>query len=409
MGILDLFFRKPSPEKFAQIAMQAARERGYQGPMEFDAPNFRIVMHGGEGGAVNLHNFYHDYCQAPRAGRRAVVEKYSNLFVQAEIPESFEQARRNLLPVLRTGAFLQAAQLGPQAAGTAPGTRFAVADFSLDTVLLLAWDTEHLTRILDTSQLDKWGVTQEAAHAIALDNLRDLAAERFVQLGANLFASDWNDAYDSSRILLPDLVHRVAGQHPVVMIPTRGRMLLSASHDREDLLTLLAYAQSAISTEGRRVSTLMYEYVDGKAVPYVPADEAVARNQADLRRMALQEDYAEQKGLLDQLYEKQGTDIFVATYMLVKGEDERIFSVSTWTAGVDALLPETDRIVLGYLDESGQGGRRWNLAWADLVEAAGHLMVREEGFQLPRWRVRAFPDEALLTALEAKANTVTTE
>lgn len=399
MGILDLFFRKPSPEKFAQIAMGAARERGHGGPMEFDAANFRIVMPGAEGGAVNLHNFYHDYCQASRSGRRAVVEKYSNLFVQTDIPDTFEAARRNLLPVMRTGAFLQAAQLGPLATGTAPNTGFAVADFSMDTVMLLAWDTEHLTRVLDTSQLEKWGVSQEAASAIALDNLRDLAPEQFVQLGANLFASDWNDAYDSSRILLPDLVHRVAGQHPVVMIPTRGRMLLSASHSREDLLTLVSYAQSAIETEGRRVSTLMYEYVDGKAVPYVPLDEEVARKLADLRRRALQEDYAEQKQLLDQGFEKQGTDIFVATYMLVKGEDERIFSVSTWTAGVDALLPETDRIVLGYLDEPGREGRRWNVAWADLVAVAGHLMVRQEGYQLPRWRVRAFPDEATLNAL----------
>nr|WP_308635334.1 DUF1444 family protein [Massilia brevitalea] len=382
--------------------MGAARARGYEGPMEFDAPNFRILMPGSEGGAVNLHNCYHDYCEASRAERRAVVDKYSNLFVQADIPDTFEAARRNLLPVLRTGAFLQAAQLGPLAGDAKPSTGFAAADFSDDTVMLLAWDTEHLTRILDTSQLEKWGVSQEAASTIALDNLRDLAPEQFVQLGANLFASDWNDAYDSSRILLPDLVHRVAGQHPVVMIPTRGRMLLSASHSREDLLTLVSYAQSAIETEGRRVSTLMYEYVDGKAVPYVPLDEEVARKLADLRRMALQEDYAEQKQLLDQGFEQQGTDIFVATYMLVKGDDERIFSVSTWTAGVDALLPETDRIVLGYLDEPGREGRRWNVAWADLVAAAGHLMVRQEGYQLPRWRVRAFPDEAALNALAAE-------
>lgn len=401
MGILDLFFRKPTPEKFAQIAMQAARDRGHQGPMEFDATNFRILMPGTEGGAVNLYNFYHDYCQASRAGRRAVVDKYSNLFVQTDIPDTFEGAKRNLLPVLRTGAFLQAAQLGPLANG-APNTGFAASGFSDDTVMLLAWDTEHLTRVLDTSQLDKWGVAKDTAHAIALDNLRDLAAEQFVPIGPNHFASDWNDAYDSSRILLPDLVHRVAGQHPIVMIPTRGRMLLSASHDREDLLALATYAQSAIQTEGRRVSTLMYEYVDGKAVPYVPADEEVARKLADLRRVALQEDYAEQKGLLDQRYEKDGTDVFVATYMLVKGEDERIFSVSTWTAGVEALLPETDRIVLGYLDEPGREGRRWNVAWGDLVAAAGHLMVREEGFQLPRWRVTAFPDEATLSTLAAE-------
>ena len=400
MGILDFFFRKPTPTKFAQIVMQAAKRRGYSGTMVFDEPNFRITM--GEGDFINLHNFYHDYCQAPRAARDEVVAKYSHLFVRSDIPDSFAAAKKNLLPVLRAGAFLQAAQLGPMVGGMAPSTTFAVAGFSADTVMLLAYDTEHLTRILDAKQLATWGVPAEEATAIALDNLRDLAPERFVQLGANLFASDWNDAYDSSRILLPDLAYRVAGQQPVAMVPTRGRMLLCASRKRDDLLTLLAYAKSAIDTEGRRVSTLMYEFADGQAVPYLPEDEEVARAQADLRRTALQEDYAEQKTLLDKLHEGQGTDIFVASYMLFKGEDERMFSIASWTAGADTLLPETDRVLLLELDERSEVKWRMDVAWADLQAIAGHLMVREDGYQLPRWRVTAFPDAVMMAALEAR-------
>lgn len=401
MGILDLFFRKPSPNKFAQIVMQAARQRGYSGAMEFDEPNFRIVM--GKGDFINLHNFYQDYCQAPRTKRDAVVAKYAHLFVPADIPASFEAARRKLLPVLRAGAFLQAAQLGPMADGSAPNTHFAVSAFSADTVQLLAYDTEHLTRILDVKQFETWGVSVEEATATALDNLRDLASEQFVQMAPGLFASDWNDAYDSSRILLPDLVHRVAGQQPVAMIPTRGRMLLSASRSREDLLTLLAYARSAIDTEGRRVSTLMYEVAGGKAVPYVPEDEEVVRAQADLRRTALQEDYAEQKTLLDKLHEGQGKDIFVASYMLFKGEDERMFSIASWTAGADTLLPETDRVLLLELDERAEVKWRLDVAWADVQAIAGHLMVLEDGYQLPRWRVTAFPDAVAMKALEVRS------
>jgi len=401
VGILDFFFRKPTPAKFAQIVMQAAKARGYAGSMRFDEPNFRIVM--GEGDFINLHNFYHDYCQAARSERREVIAKYSHLFVRSDIPDAFALARKNLLPVLRAGAFLQAAQLGPMADGSAPNTQFAVSGFSADTVLLLAYDTEHLTRVLDVKQFETWGVSAQEATAIALDNLRDLAGEKFVPISPGLYASDWNDAYDSSRLLLPDLIHRVAGQQPVAMIPTRGRMLLSASRSREDLLDLLKYAKSAIETEGRRVSTLMYEFVDGKAVAYTPLDDDVARAQADLRRTALQEDYAEQKTLLDKLHEGQGTDIFVASYMLFKGEDERMFSIASWTAGADTLLPETDRVLLLELDDKAEVKWRLDVTWADLQAIAGHLLVPEPGYQLPRWRVSAFPDAAMMDALARRA------
>ena len=389
MGFLDLFSRKPSPAAFARIVMQSARERGFQGAMTFDEPNFRIVM--GENDLVNLHNFYHDYCQAPRSGRDTVVAKYSHLFVRSDIPQAFAQARGNLLPVLRTKSFLQAAQFGPLLDG-ANTPDFAAADFSPDTTLMLAYDTEHLTRMLDAGQFTKWDVSVGEATAIALDNLRDLAAERFVQLAPGLYASDWNDAYDSSRLLLADMVHRVAGPRPVAMIPTRGRMLLSATRSTGDLLALLAYAKSALEQEGRRVSTLMYEFVDGRAVPFVPGDEEVVRGLADLRRVALQEDYAEQKQLLEQLHQKQGVDVFVASYMLYKGEDERMFSVASWTEGVDTLLPQADRVSFVVMDEAGQPQHAGIVSWEQVEAVAGHLMQVEPDSYPVRYRVAGFPE-----------------
>jgi hypothetical protein len=389
VGILDFFSRIPSRARFAKIAMQAARERGVDKPLRFDEPNFRIVM--GENDIFNLDNFYYDYCRAPRAGREAVVAKYAHLFAQPAVPASFADVRRHLLPVLRAKAFLQALRQEPLFGDGSTDTRMAAADFSDDTTLMLAYDTEHLTRTLDADQFTKWGVSVAEATAIALDNLRDLAAERFVPLAPGLFASDWNDAYDSSRLLLADLVHRVAGPRPVAMIPTRGRMLLSATRSTGNLLALLGYAKSALEQEGRRVSTLMYEFVDGRPVPFVPDDEEVARGLADLRRVALQEDYAEQKQLLEQLHQKQGIDVFVASYMLYKGEDERMFSVASWTEGVDTLLPQADRVSFVVMDEAGQPRHAGIVAWEQVEAVAGHLMRVEEGSYPVRYRVTGFP------------------
>ncbi|THC46101.1 hypothetical protein [Massilia sp. Mn16-1_5] len=394
MGILDFFNRTPTPAKFARIVMQAARERGVDGPMEFDAQNFRIVL--GKNDVVNLHNFYHDYCQAPRAGRDEVVAKYSHLFVRSDIPDAFDAARRNVLPVLRTRAFLQAARFAPLLDAGVKETRFAMADFSDDTALLLAYDTEHLTRVLGMEQLATWGVSLEEATAVALDNLRDLAAEKFIQISPTQFASDWNDAYDSSRLLLADLAHRVAGPRAVAMIPTRGRMLLSAARGKADLLALLQNAKAAIDQEGRRVSTLMYEFVDGRPVPFRPEDEEVACLLADLQRIALQEDYAEQKQLLEQVHEKQGVDVFVATYMLYKGEDQGVFSVATWTEDVDALLPRADKLAFVEMNDAGETRSAGVLEWERVEAAAGHLMQLDPELYPPRYRVKQFPDLASL-------------
>lgn len=374
--------------------MQAARERGVDGPMEFDAQNFRIVL--GKNDVVNLHNFYHDYCQAPRAGRDEVVAKYSHLFVRSDIPDAFDAARRNVLPVLRTRAFLQAARFAPLLDAGVKETRFAMADFSDDTALLLAYDTEHLTRVLGMEQLATWGVSLEEATAVALDNLRDLAAEKFIQISPTQFASDWNDAYDSSRLLLADLAHRVAGPRAVAMIPTRGRMLLSAARGKADLLALLQNAKAAIDQEGRRVSTLMYEFVDGRPVPFRPEDEEVACLLADLQRIALQEDYAEQKQLLEQVHEKQGVDVFVATYMLYKGEDQGVFSVATWTEDVDALLPRADKLAFVEMNDAGETRSAGVLEWERVEAAAGHLMQLDPELYPPRYRVKQFPDLASL-------------
>ncbi|QNB00623.1 hypothetical protein [Massilia sp. Se16.2.3] len=394
MGILDFFKRKPTPAAFADIVMKEARKRGFDGPMEFDEANFRILM--GSDNVVNLHNYYHDYCQASRAGRANVMAKYANLFVRNEIPASFAAARRNLLPVLRTRAFQQAAGLGPAPARGGAEGGFATTAFSDDTVLMLAYDSEHVTHVLGAGQLVEWGVAVAEANAVALDNLRDLGAEKFVQISPALFASDWNDAYDSSRLLLPDLVHRVAGTQPVAMIPTRGRMLLSASRTKEDLLELVRCAGMAIDDEGRRVSTVMYAFIDGRAERFVPEDEEVARALDDLRRKALQEDYADQKHLLDQHYEKEGVDLFVASYMLYKGDDERLFSVTVWTEGVETLLPCADRVAFGRLDEGGKGHHAGIVGWEQVVAAAGHLMTPEPDTYPVRYRVSRFPELASL-------------
>ncbi|WP_288378198.1 hypothetical protein [uncultured Massilia sp.] len=51
--------------------------------------------------------------------------------------------------------------------------------------------------------------------------------------GFRFLPSAAGDAYHSSRILLPDLAHRVAGANPLAMVPARGALLLASGNDVE--------------------------------------------------------------------------------------------------------------------------------------------------------------------------------
>lgn len=66
-----------------------------------------------------------------------------------------------------------------------------------------------------------------------MDNLRDRSAGNFMPFDGvpGLVRSNWNDGYDRSRILLPDLICRGVGSgNPVIMIPTRETLLLARDH-----------------------------------------------------------------------------------------------------------------------------------------------------------------------------------
>ena len=74
---------------------------------------------------------------------------------------------------------------------------------------------------------------------------------------------------------------------------------------------------------------------------------------------------------------------------------------AVWADGVDTLLPATDFVALAW--RSGEADRHVLVPWADALRLAGALM-QPSGHAPPPWRVRAFPDAALLAELERHAD-----
>jgi uncharacterized protein YtpQ (UPF0354 family) len=390
-----LGFGKPSREQFARALMRHAAAHGFDEPMHFDAAGFRIIA-GAEGNTVvNLVNLYPAYRDAGRSERSAWLAKCLAMFHSEELPTGFEAMRAHLLPVVRARSYVESFRQGAGADTIAVSER-AFAVLGTDSVILLAYDRDDSMNILFDKQVEALGVPFATALDAALANLRDRSVEAFVRGPSGVAAAVWNDAYDSSRILLPDVIHRAGIADPVAMLPTRDQLLVASASNREALLAMLEMAQASHAQEGRTVSAAMFAFQGGSAQEYVPADAEVALQLANLKLHYLADDYASQKQLLDEANEKQGIDVFVASFLLMQRGDDDLFSLCTWSQDVDALLPRTDLVALTTFDEAGEAQLAGRVDWEQLVRVAGHLMQLQPDAYPERYRVTGFPDLAAL-------------
>ena len=398
MGILDLFNSKPTPATFATMMTDAARRRGETQPIRFDADAFSLTIGTDDARVLNLHNVYRDYCKAGKGERARVIDVCLAAALQPHRPATFAQCRQSLLPILRRRAMSEVLRLTQLADNDSEHNARAVLPFSEDAVLMLGYDTEHAVEPLAVSDLKAWGVSAEECLAVALDNLRDRSVCKFDEALPGVFLSAWNDTYDSSRLLFPDIVHQLnLGADPVMMMPTRSRLIATSANNIAGMLAMVDLAQRFADQEGRQVSALMYRFHKGRAVEYVPV-EPVAGQLKLFQSQSLASEYALQKGLLEKFHRRKGIDIFVASCKVLQRPGESAFTMCSWTEGVSSLLPKTDLVALLRLDGSGKLRESLLLEWDELAEKTGALTLLDAIYP-PRYRTGEFPSQTLRETL----------
>lgn len=398
MGIFDFFRSTPSPEKFARLVLRAFADAGYGEPLHYDADDFRLLSADGKSQVHNLHNVYREYQAAPRGGRQAVLATYVRAFQLSGLPATFAEARGALLPLVRGRATLEFLRL--KAAETPDRPRpEASAPLSADSVIMLAYDSELSIQTLTGDTLRDWGVSFDEALAVAIDNLRDATVSHFGQIAPGVYMGAWDDAYETSRILFPDIFYQLeVGGEPLAMMPTRNRLLVASANDHGAQLRMLELAHQ-MAEDGRIVSALMYRFEQGRPVEHVPDDAGVLALLEELKRSYLAEDYASQKRLLDEQFGQDGTDVFVASYQLLrKPADGRTVSYGVWSESVDTLLPEVDLVALSTNGDDGGEGETKLVPWAALRAEIEELRLSEAGYPA-RYRLRTFPSKELIGRL----------
>jgi len=268
-----------------------------------------------------------------------------------------------------------------------------------DCVVLLAIDHPESTSTLTKGPEEHWGVTMDEALAIAIDNLRQTTSDAFEEIAPGLYIGRWNDGYDISRALLPDVLQRapIRGR-PVFMIPTNDVLLVAGDKDEQALRQMVELSFQAVEN-GRSVSGQIHCFEDQRVVPFRSTDEVLLARLATLEHVLLHRAYHSQKEQLDRIHEERNEDLFVATFMLYKLADSNgeTFSMCSWTQSIDGLLPKADRVALVELRDDGISSTRL-VAWAELVGKLGDLLEPLDVYP-PRYRTRGFPSPQQLGQL----------
>jgi len=413
VGWFDFLFRPPSRDQFAKLVMAELRKTGSESKFRYDPEQF-LIERGGEG-FINLANLYQEYCQAPRAQRQQVLDRFIRGCLRTtgfELPEDFGDVHPDLLPVVRSRFYLESVMLQSRARG---GEGVAVPQQLIGDHLSLSlvYDLPQAMRSIIQGDLNKWGVSFYEAVEASQHNLEQMGNVSFASLqndgGEGVYISATGDNYDASRLVMLDLVRKmpVRGDY-IAMVPNRDTLVITGSEDAASLEVMCKIAEDSFQ-KPRPISTVALKLVGDEWESWLPEAESPTYTKfRELRLRTIGMEYNDQKELLDQINTQTGENVFVASFSAVKHKDTgRISSYSVWSEGVDTLLPETDDVLLLRPDGASEDVKVLASNCFDRVrEVAGDLM-RPVGTYPERYRVIEFPSDAQLEEIGKRDRPVT--
>lgn len=302
-----------------------------------------------------------------------------------------------LLPMLRSWWSFAGEALTDRIFGTDAPCAPAVSHIGSDLgVALIAEGTDPVAAVTG-AELRASGLESGTALSLALDNLRSRSTAAFEALKPGVFASQWRDGYDASRLLFPDLVAALpVNGDPVAMVPTRNKLLVAGADDMEALLALADAGAEALSATDQPLSAQPLRLCEGKWMDFALDAEELAPFR-DLMRGQWTRDYAEQKQLLDQLHAQSGDDILVASYAPMQNRHTgKPFCMTFWVDGFVNLLPRADAVVLKSAAEV------MVVPWRAVTAVIAHRLASTDHYPI-RYRADAFPSAAELEQLRAVA------
>ena len=386
-----------SKDEFAQLVMARLRETGMTGEISYDPEEFQISVAGKITSTLFLGNAYREYSSLAPEDRSNSLRRYVRGWLDAHkpTPDEYADIRPDILPAVRSRNFFESARLR-MVISDDEDTYLQYQTIGDDLGLGLVYDLPDSMKPISNKELGIWGVTFYEALEAARENIRHLPPQIIgPKEGEGVYVFTTNDGYDSSRLIILDLIRQfqVKGDY-IAMAPGREMLIVAGSEDTPGLEAMIALAKKAFE-QPRTVSGVALRLVGDEWESWMPeADHPLFDEFRKIRMLSSGQDYSEQKELLDRLHEKTGEDVFVASYSVMQHKDTgHQLSYCVWTKDTVSLLPQTEWIVLG-----GEGQAPIMAPWEKVVEIAGDL-ITPMGIYPERYRVEGFPTAEQLAAM----------
>ena len=211
MGFLNKLFGPPSKDKFARMVMDGIRHAGATESIIYDPVEFRLLVAGENGTRHLLSNAYYEYCTVPKQVRPDILQKYIRhwFLTQIKPPEDFEDIKHDLMPIVRAHSYFELTRqkILLEGGNKVPNYAYQLLDDYL--AVGLVYDLPESMRSISQDDIDQWGITFYEALEIARDNLSQLPQQVIGPAeGEGVYLSAMGDSYDSSRLLLLDLIRQ---------------------------------------------------------------------------------------------------------------------------------------------------------------------------------------------------------
>lgn len=400
-------------DDFARICADVLRARGEVRSIHFDEKRDRLVV-GDAPGPVSFIHLLHarpEWEAAPLGARPRVLHRRFWSSIQNETAANQENVLKGVLPRVRDRAWFSAVRR--QAELELGADEEAIDDAMLpfspindELAAHLAYELPSSVTEIGPDRLKAWGLSFEELFERAKENLRAASQAPWEEATPGVFVSPFHDSLDATRVVLPELftAMKLKGK-PVFIAPTHDIVFVTGDDDPEGLQQVAVWTEEAL-LEPRAHTAIAFRLVDGAWERWLPPKGHPAF--AKLKLLALQTTasaYSRQKEVLEALLESNGHEILVATLRAFRAPSGEVFTACAWQDGLEALLPQTDRIdfVRPGPGNTPSSAKVWSTTF-DIARKTLPELMQPIGDLPERWRVKGFPTDAQLEqmALDGK-------
>lgn len=396
MDLLRYLFGSSKRDQFAERLMHRVKQAGENREIRYEkqAYQFSFFDQGELAGVANLGNIFREYDRLPENEQEAYLGQITRAILShhKSIPEEFEDARPDILPIVRSRAYLEIGNLERRLRGEQPAefTSTIVGDHLL---ALPIFDLPEAMRTIDADRMNQWGRSIYELMEVALENLDEMVAA-VTAINDRVFLFRNQDHYDASRLLLTDRIRQLDVQGlPVAMVPTRDCLIVTGDED-EIGLQLMHELVGQYIHDPRPISLTPCRLTDEGWETWLPPFGHPQHDAfCELHLQGHSAEYREQHEAIEVGFAQTGQEGFVANYYLHRDlKTRQLHSYCVWPECPHALLPKSDVVV--FMDSSHMkplASGTW-----EVVQAALGSQMEDLKTYPPRYRVLGFPSEEAL-------------